>query len=120
MSVLVNGSPTKEFYPTKGLRQGDPMAPFLFNIVVEGLSRMVRQAIKKDIYRGVQVGSKGTMVGLLQFVNDTLFMCDPEVDNAWVIKVILRSFDLASRLRVNFSKTKIGGFGMDATLLTEL
>lgn len=42
VSVLVNGSPTNEFTPTRGLRQRDPMAPFLFLIVVEGLAGLVR------------------------------------------------------------------------------
>jgi len=94
------------------------MTTFLFIIIAEGLTGMVGQAVKKDLYHGVQVGSKGTMVGLLQFPYDTLFMCNAKVDNAWVIKEILRSFELASGLRVNFSKTKIRGLGMDATLLT--
>jgi len=35
MSILVNGSPTKEFIPTRGLRQGNPMALFLFLVVAE-------------------------------------------------------------------------------------
>jgi len=38
VSVLVNGSPTEEFRPSRGLRQGDPMAPFLFLVVAEGLA----------------------------------------------------------------------------------
>ncbi|XP_068472217.1 secreted RxLR effector protein 78-like [Phaseolus vulgaris] len=38
VSVLVSGSPTKEFVPQKGLRQGDPFAPFLFLIATEGLA----------------------------------------------------------------------------------
>ena len=40
--VLVNGSPTDEFKPSRGLRQGDPLAPFLFLVVAEGLARIVR------------------------------------------------------------------------------
>lgn len=41
VSVLVNGSPTKEFIMCKGIRQGDPIAPFLFLVVAEGLSGLV-------------------------------------------------------------------------------
>ncbi|XP_068474583.1 secreted RxLR effector protein 78-like [Phaseolus vulgaris] len=42
VSVLVNGSPTEEFRPSRGLRQGDPLAPFLFLVVAEGLAGLVR------------------------------------------------------------------------------
>jgi len=41
ISVLVNGSPTTESKPLKGLRQGDPLTPFLFLIAAEGLARVV-------------------------------------------------------------------------------
>jgi len=45
VSVLVNGSPTKQFRPKKGLRQGDHLAPFLFLIVDEALTGLVRAAL---------------------------------------------------------------------------
>jgi len=64
-------------------------------------------------------GFNATNVELLQFEDDTLFMCEANIQNAWVIKTILRSFELASRLRVNFFKTKIGGVGMEATLVKD-
>jgi len=117
VSVLVNGSPTKEFVPKRGLRQGDPMAPFLFLIVAEGLAGLVRQAVKKELYSGIKVGSNGTNVELLQFADDTLFLCETKAQNARTLKVVLRTFELASGLRVNFSKTKVGGTGVDASML---
>lgn len=57
MSILVNGSPTSEFRMEKGLQQGDPFAPFLFTIVVEGLARMVGKAEALGIFRGFELVS---------------------------------------------------------------
>lgn len=45
MSVLVNSSLTKEFIVKRGLRQEDPISPFLFVIVVEGLKFLVNKAV---------------------------------------------------------------------------
>jgi len=53
VSILVNGSPTKEFKPKRGLRQGDPLAPFLFLIVVEGLTRLMTNASSAGIFKDI-------------------------------------------------------------------
>lgn len=55
MSVLVNGSPTTNFQVTRGLRQGDPLSPFLFTIVGEGLSCMMRPAMDRGLYKGFKI-----------------------------------------------------------------
>jgi len=73
VSILVNGSPTEEFKLKRGLRQGDPLAPFLFIIVAEGLSGLMREAKSASMFKGVEVGSQTVQVDLLQFVDDTLF-----------------------------------------------
>ena len=72
VSVLVNGSPTKEFKPTRGLGQGDLMAPFLFMIVAQGLAGLVKQAKRKNLLSGIKVGDKKVEVNLLQFVDDCM------------------------------------------------
>ena len=114
VSVLVNGSPTKEFKPTRGLRQGDPMAPFLFLIVAQGLSGLVKQATRKNLLSGIKIGDKNVEVDLLQFADDTLFLCEPNVQNIRCIKAILRCFELSSGLRVNYFKSKLGAIGVDS------
>lgn len=53
ISVLVNGSPTDEFHPKKGLRQGDPLSPLIFNLVGEVLSRLLVIANDKNFFKGV-------------------------------------------------------------------
>ena len=65
ISILVNGSPTEQFQPAKGLRQGDPLAPSLFLIVAEGLARVMRVAQQKGLYDGIKVGLDQVEVSML-------------------------------------------------------
>jgi len=62
---LVHRSPTKKFKLIKGLRKRDPPTPFLFLIIVEALTRVVRQATRKNILEGVLVGKNDIMINML-------------------------------------------------------
>lgn len=117
ISVLVNGSPTLEFKAQRGLRQGYPLAPFLFNIVVEGLCSMTRQAIEKNIFSSFLVGKSNTHVNLFQYVDDTLFFMKTSLSNVFTIKSMLTSFELISRLKVNFHISFFGAIGLKDNVL---
>ena len=65
MSVLVNGSSTKEFIPKKGLRQGDPLTPFLFLIATKGLVGVFRIVVEKALVEGLEIGRKKVKVNML-------------------------------------------------------
>lgn len=56
ISVLVNGSPTDEFSPQRGLSRGDPLSPFLFNLVVEGLNLLLSRAKQLGLIKGATGG----------------------------------------------------------------
>ncbi|GJU58060.1 putative RNA-directed DNA polymerase, eukaryota, reverse transcriptase zinc-binding domain protein [Tanacetum coccineum] len=108
-SVLINGSPTKEFKIQKGLRQGDPLSPFLFIIAMEALHVSIQDAKSKGIFEGVNVGSNGINISHLQLANDALIMGTWSIDNVKNLCRILRCFHMASGLKVNFSKSKFFG-----------
>ena len=104
ISVLVNGSPSKEFVPSRGLRQGDPLAPLLFNIVGEGITGLMREAVQKNIYRSYLVGKNKEPTNILQYADDTAFVGEALWENVLVLKALLRGFELASGLKINYAK----------------
>ncbi|GJY50686.1 RNA-directed DNA polymerase, eukaryota [Tanacetum coccineum] len=54
-SLLVNGSPSDEFHIHRGLKQGDPLSPFLFILVMEALHLSVCKAVDEDVFKGIQL-----------------------------------------------------------------
>jgi hypothetical protein len=112
MSVLVNGSPTGEICIRRGLKQGDPLAPFLFFIVEEGLGGLMRKAVERGRFKPFMVGREGMPVSILQYTDDTLYVGEATVDNLWALKAILRGFELASGLKVNFWKSCLVGINV--------
>jgi hypothetical protein len=117
LSVLVNGSPTKEINIQRGLKQGDPLAPFLFLLVVEGLSGAIRSAEERNMFTGFKVGNTGLSVSHFQYADDTVFIGEASMENLWSLKAILRSFELASGLKVNFYNSSIMGVNMSSEFL---
>jgi len=86
--------------------------------VAEGLAGLIRKASIKGVLEGFCVGNKGVDVKLLQFVDDTIFFCQPKFNCILVIKAILRSCEIVSGLKVNFHKSKIGALGVSNTDLS--
>lgn len=116
MSVLINGSPTDEFTAHRGLKQGDPLAPFLFVVVAEGLAGLIKQAEETGCLKGFPV-SNDLSVSLLQFADDTIIFTDGSESNLWGIKAILRSFELASGLKINYAKSNVLGVNIEERVL---
>ncbi|XP_058724457.1 uncharacterized mitochondrial protein AtMg01250-like [Vicia villosa] len=116
LSVLVNGSPSSEFKAERGLRQGDPLSPFLFTIVAEGLAGLMRRSTERGVFTGFKINEE-ISYDLLQFEDDTVLVGVGSWGNLWAIKVILRAFEMVSGLRVNMWKSKLYGVGLDQYFL---
>ncbi|GJX97357.1 reverse transcriptase domain, reverse transcriptase zinc-binding domain protein [Tanacetum coccineum] len=82
ISVLVNGSPTNEFLMERGVRQGDPLSPFLFILATEGLNVMLKEAVNRNIFRGIKVGANDVKISHLQYADDTIFFGEWSRNNA--------------------------------------
>lgn len=54
-SILINGIPFKPFNPTRGIRQGDPLSPFLFFLMAEGLGRLIKHALLSQHIKGLSI-----------------------------------------------------------------
>jgi exonuclease III len=117
MSILVNGSPTREIDIQRGLKQGDPLAPFLFLLVAEGLGGVIRKAVELELFKGFLVGNDGITVSHLQYADDTLCIGEASVQNLWTLKAILRGFEMASGLKVNFWKSCLLGINVSEEFL---
>ena len=64
-SMIVNGEPKSWFRGERGVRQGDPLSPFLFTLAMDVLSRLISRAVASGLIRGVKVGCKGIVVSNL-------------------------------------------------------
>ncbi|GJS96023.1 reverse transcriptase domain, reverse transcriptase zinc-binding domain protein [Tanacetum coccineum] len=113
MSILVNGFPSEEFGLERGVRQGDPLSPFLFILAAEGLNAIVTEAVEKGIFRGVVVGANKVTVSYLQYADDAIFFGEWNKENAKALMCILKCFEEVSGLKVNYNKSKIYDIGVN-------
>ena len=107
MSILINGSPTKTFDMKKGLRQGDPLSPFLFILVAELLNKMIAKAVEKGMIQGLEIGKNKVCLMHLQFADDTILFYPARAHFMRNYKRILDYFGLMSGLSINYVKYAI-------------
>eukprot|EP00253_Pinus_taeda_P018642 PITA_18642 len=105
-SILVNASPSKNFTPSRGLMQGDPLSPFLFILMMEGLSHSIMHAKEVGNIKGLQLSKTSQALTHEQFVDDTMLQGIPTVKEALAYKKILSDFVMATdmeRLQISIA-----------------
>ena len=105
LSTLLNGSLTSLFLSSRGIRQADAVSPFLFILAVEGLSRLIKAQAGQGRIRGLSLHKSMQNQTHQQFVDDTMLMVHPSVQEVRAFKSYLVSFAKALGLEVNLEKS---------------
>ena len=119
-AILVNGNAKGWVKASRGLRQGDPLSPFLFTIVADVLSRMLLKAEERNLLEGFRVGRNRCRVSHLQFADDTILFANPREEELQTLKSLLLVFGQISRLKVNLDKSNLFGINLDQNHLSRL
>ncbi|XP_074314569.1 uncharacterized protein LOC141649788 [Silene latifolia] len=106
-TVMINGDPSEEFQSAQGLRQGDPISPYLFILCAKVLSHQMRRAAEVGSLHGVRIASTAPAVSHLLFADDSLFFTKASCEEADIITDILRRYERASGQLVNLDKTTV-------------
>ncbi|RVW36770.1 Transposon TX1 uncharacterized 149 kDa protein [Vitis vinifera] len=119
-AILVNKNAKGWVKAAKGLRQGDPLSPFLFTIVANVLSRMLLKTEERNFLEGFRVGRNRCRVSHLQFADDTILFASPREEEVQTLKSLLLVFGQISGLKVNLDKSNLFGINLDQNHLSRL
>ncbi|KAJ9553612.1 hypothetical protein OSB04_017657 [Centaurea solstitialis] len=110
VSVLINGSPTSQFPLEKGVRQGDPLSPFLFIVAMEGLFVTLKEARAKGLVKGVTLPNGEPEIVSLHYADDAIFLGRWNGHNLRNLMKTLKCFHLALGLKINWGKSTLTGY----------
>ncbi|KAF7140294.1 hypothetical protein RHSIM_Rhsim06G0103400 [Rhododendron simsii] len=106
-TVTANGKNRFSFLPSRGLRQGDPLSPYLFLIIMDVLSVMLCNGIRDNLFNGLKIKRGFPLLSHVMFVDDVLLFVSNGNRGIHNLKNILDQFCIASGQLINFEKSSI-------------
>lgn len=106
-SFKLNGCIFGKFVPSRGLRQGDPISPYLFLICADAFSTLLTRAASLHDIHGIRVCRGAPVVSHLFFADDSIIFANASVQECSNIANIISTYERASGQRVNYDKTQI-------------
>ncbi|XP_071923241.1 uncharacterized protein [Coffea arabica] len=106
-SFNINGEHKEFVTPSRGIRQGDPLSPYLFLLCSEGLSSLLQKAkIDKEL-TGIKICRKAPTITHLFFADDSLVFCKANKQEAEKLKRILKVYEEATGQLINMDKSSV-------------
>ncbi|KAL9679286.1 hypothetical protein QQ045_017144 [Rhodiola kirilowii] len=105
--IRVNGNVSEVICPSRGLRQGDPLSPYLFLFCTELLNAKLLLSVERGLISGIKVCKKAPVVSHLFFADDAIFFIKAECREVDNLKEVLHQYGGVSGQLVNFDKSEI-------------
>ncbi|EEE66057.1 hypothetical protein OsJ_22054 [Oryza sativa Japonica Group] len=106
-AVRINGELTYPVTPSRGLRQGDPISPYLFLLCTEGLSSILQKKESMGVIQGIRNGHLGPPISHLLFADDSIFFARSDLHSVQGLKDALQAYCKASGQKINLQKSSI-------------
>ncbi|RYR24105.1 hypothetical protein Ahy_B02g057597 isoform A [Arachis hypogaea] len=106
-NVLWNGNKTETFYPTRGIRQGDPLSPYLFVICMDKLSQYIEQGVDEGFWSPFIFRKNGINLSHLMFADDLLLFAEATNEQIENITETMEAFCKVTNLKINTAKSSI-------------
>lgn len=94
--VLINGEPRGHITPSRGIKQGDPLYPYLFLLCTEGLSSLIRHAVAFQNLHGILSCTNGVCISHLLFAYDSFIFCQATEGECQHLLELLSQYEQAS------------------------
>lgn len=105
-SLLINGTTSPFFYSERGLRQGCPLYPLFFLLIMEGLSRLVKEEFRRGRLKGIKITEGCTLTHIL-FVDDVLLFLNGSIGNLTIMKNTFALFQTTTGMAINNNKSTL-------------
>ena len=106
-SILINGEPSHTIHPSRGLRQRDPLSPYIFLLCTEGLHGLLTRAAASGDIRGISICRNEPRLTHLFFADNSLLFCRASIQECMHIQALLSTYEEASRQKLNRDKTTL-------------
>jgi hypothetical protein len=106
-STLVNGQPSYSFKPHRGIRQGDPLSPYLFILCADVFSGMITKSQNQSLIHGIAIAHDAPKVCHLFFADDSILLCKASKEEAGHLKTIFDDYQRISGQKINMEKSEM-------------
>ena len=106
-SVIFNGGNLEPFWPSQGIRQGDPLSPYIFILCMELLGHLIKEKRREKKWTPVKVSKSGIAFSHLFFVDDLVLFAKADGSNYSTIRDTLDEFCIRSGQSMSEAKSRV-------------